>query len=448
MIAALERAGHRRGGAGRGRDQVSARWKRATRTPSAAPSCSSEHRERIDGVIVTLPNFGDERAIADTLRLAELDVPVLVQATPDTPGKMTIAAPPRQLLRQDVGLQQPAAVRHSVFADQPHTAAPDSDEFRADLRLVRRRLPRGERAAQPAHRLHRRAAGRLQHRPLQREDCWRRTASPSRPSTSRRSSAASQRMKDDDDRGAGEARRDQELCRDQRRAGRSAAEDGEARRRDRGVDEGDRGRDQRGAVLDVDGRVLRRGALHGDEHDEQRPDVERLRGGYLRRGRHARAATGLGNARARCSTGTTTTATIPNKAVCFHCRNLPKHFFADVKMDFQEIIAGTVGKENTFGTCVGRVKAGADELRALLDRRHAGQIARLCRRGRVHRRSAEHLRRRGRGARSRSCRSCCATSARTASSITWRPIFPRRRRRSTRRRPAIWAGTMHWHEPG
>jgi L-fucose isomerase-like protein len=25
-------------------------------------------------------------------------------------------------------------------------------------------------------------------------------------------------------------------------------------------------------------------------------------------------------------------------------------------MDFQEIIAGTVGKQNTFGTCVGRVK--------------------------------------------------------------------------------------------
>src|SRR3954453_13188527 len=47
----------------------------------------------------------------------------------------------------------------------------------------------------------------------------------------------------------------------------------------------------------------------------------------------------------------------PNKAVCFHCSNLPKHFFADVRMDFQEIIAGTVGKENTFGTCVGRVKA-------------------------------------------------------------------------------------------
>src|SRR6202521_1920149 len=49
----------------------------------------------------------------------------------------------------------------------------------------------------------------------------------------------------------------------------------------------------------------------------------------------------------------------PNKAVCFHCSNLPKHFFKDVQMDFQAIIAGTVGKENTFGTCVGRVKSGA-----------------------------------------------------------------------------------------
>ena len=49
----------------------------------------------------------------------------------------------------------------------------------------------------------------------------------------------------------------------------------------------------------------------------------------------------------------------PDKAVCFHCSNLPKHFFADIKMDYQEIIAGSVGKLNTFGTCVGRVKSGA-----------------------------------------------------------------------------------------
>ena len=39
-----------------------------------------QHREKIDGVIVTLPNFGEERAIAETLRMAGLNVPVLVQA--------------------------------------------------------------------------------------------------------------------------------------------------------------------------------------------------------------------------------------------------------------------------------------------------------------------------------------------------------------------------------
>jgi L-fucose isomerase-like protein len=49
----------------------------------------------------------------------------------------------------------------------------------------------------------------------------------------------------------------------------------------------------------------------------------------------------------------------PDKAVVFHCSNLPKSVFADQKMDFQEIIAGTVGKENTYGTIVGRMKTGA-----------------------------------------------------------------------------------------
>src|SRR5207244_1504018 len=49
----------------------------------------------------------------------------------------------------------------------------------------------------------------------------------------------------------------------------------------------------------------------------------------------------------------------PDKAVCFHCSNLPKDFFDDITMDYQAIIAGTVGRENTYGTVVGKVKAGA-----------------------------------------------------------------------------------------
>ena len=50
--------------------------------------------------------------------------------------------------------------------------------------------------------------------------------------------------------------------------------------------------------------------------------------------------------------------TDPDKGVVFHCSNLPKDFFGSHKMDFQEIIAGTVGKENTYGTIVGKIAAG------------------------------------------------------------------------------------------
>jgi len=42
-----------------------------------------ENQDKIDGIIVTLPNFGDEKAVANTIRLSGLDVPVLVHAFPD-----------------------------------------------------------------------------------------------------------------------------------------------------------------------------------------------------------------------------------------------------------------------------------------------------------------------------------------------------------------------------
>ncbi len=45
----------------------------------------------------------------------------------------------------------------------------------------------------------------------------------------------------------------------------------------------------------------------------------------------------------------------PDKCVVFHCSNLPKSFFSKAKMDYQEIIAGSVGKDNTYGTIVGRI---------------------------------------------------------------------------------------------
>lgn len=61
-------------------------------THEEAKRCAAlfqKNRDKIDGVIVSLPNFGDDRAIAHTLRLATIGVPVLVQATRDD-AQMTI----------------------------------------------------------------------------------------------------------------------------------------------------------------------------------------------------------------------------------------------------------------------------------------------------------------------------------------------------------------------
>ena len=48
----------------------------------------------------------------------------------------------------------------------------------------------------------------------------------------------------------------------------------------------------------------------------------------------------------------------PNKCVLFHCGNWAKSFFSDVKMANAEILATTLGTENTYGTVAGRTPAG------------------------------------------------------------------------------------------
>lgn len=46
-----------------------------------------------------------------------------------------------------------------------------------------------------------------------------------------------------------------------------------------------------------------------------------------------------------------------DKAIVFHCSNIPKDILKeDVSMHYQEIIAGTVGKDNAYGTIVGQIK--------------------------------------------------------------------------------------------
>jgi L-fucose isomerase-like protein len=47
-------------------------------------------RDRIDGILVILPNFGDEVGVVNTLKLSDLNVPVLVQASNDENDKVDV----------------------------------------------------------------------------------------------------------------------------------------------------------------------------------------------------------------------------------------------------------------------------------------------------------------------------------------------------------------------
>ncbi len=93
-----------------------------------------QHRDKIDGILVALPNFGDERGIANTLRFAGLDVPVLVQAFPDEPHKMLLAT------RRDSFCGKISACNNlwqygiKYTLTSQHTMAPSSQAFLDDLK--------------------------------------------------------------------------------------------------------------------------------------------------------------------------------------------------------------------------------------------------------------------------------------------------------------------------
>jgi L-fucose isomerase-like protein len=65
----------------------------AIETLGDAQKCAALFRQNCDkikGIIVTLPNFGDEIGVANALQLAKLDVPVLVHAEDDDLDQLTV----------------------------------------------------------------------------------------------------------------------------------------------------------------------------------------------------------------------------------------------------------------------------------------------------------------------------------------------------------------------
>ncbi|WP_221028738.1 L-fucose/L-arabinose isomerase family protein [Actomonas aquatica] len=121
-------------------------------THSDARKCAElfrRERDRIVGVLVVLPNFGDEKGVADTLKLAELNVPVLIQGYPDELDKLDV------IRRRDSWCGKISVCNNLRQAGIPfsltteHVVRPDAPSFRADLAhfLAVCRVVRGLRGA-------------------------------------------------------------------------------------------------------------------------------------------------------------------------------------------------------------------------------------------------------------------------------------------------------------
>ncbi|MBN1116857.1 MAG: fucose isomerase [Bacteroidales bacterium] len=93
----------------------------------------SANRDKINGVIIVLPNFGDELGVVNTLNLAKLNVPVLVQACDDENDKVDVYS------RRDAFCGKLSVCNNLYQYGIPftntslHTYPLDSKEFAADV---------------------------------------------------------------------------------------------------------------------------------------------------------------------------------------------------------------------------------------------------------------------------------------------------------------------------
>jgi L-fucose isomerase-like protein len=312
------------------------------------------HRDTIDGIIVTLPNFGEERAIADALRLADLRVPVLIQATPDDPRNMTIA------FRRDSFCGKMSACNNLRQYGIPysltelHTESPDSPEFAKDLQWFAAvcRVVKGFKNLR---------VGAIGARP-----------------TAFNTVRYSEKILEANGISIETLDLSEVLGRIARMKDSNTEAQGKLAAIHKYVDCGSVPPEallkmaKLGAVVDEWMAATEVGisAVQCWTSIEENLGVvpctimSMMSNELLSSACEVDVCGVLGMHALRLASGTPSAlldwnnnyGSDPNKAVCFHCSNLPKHFFRSVKMDFQEIIAGTVGKQNTFGTCVGLIR--------------------------------------------------------------------------------------------
>ena len=93
----------------------------------------SKHRSEIEGVLVVLPNFGDEKGVADTLKMAALNVPVLVQGYPDDLNLLGVARR-RDSFCGKISVCNNLNQAHIPFTlTKKHVVHPTDPTFKADL---------------------------------------------------------------------------------------------------------------------------------------------------------------------------------------------------------------------------------------------------------------------------------------------------------------------------
>ncbi len=92
-----------------------------------------EHRDNIDGLVICLPNFGDEIAVAELVSRSGLNVPILLQASNDEVDKVDVHS------RRDAFCGKLSVTNNFYQYGVPytettnHTCDTFSDEFGADL---------------------------------------------------------------------------------------------------------------------------------------------------------------------------------------------------------------------------------------------------------------------------------------------------------------------------
>lgn len=320
-----------------------------------------EHRDDIDGVLVTLPNFGDERAIANTLRWADLDVPVLVHAFGDASDQMTIVN------RRDSFCGKMSACNNlrqygiKFSLTSRHTMDPESSEFAEDLlrfaavcRVVRslRNVRLGQIGARPAafntvrysEKLLERSGISVETLDLSELLGWIRRMGDDEPPVKKKIEEM------------GDYTRIENIPPESLT---KMAKLGVAL---------DRFMEAQGLAataiqcwtsLEEFYGVVPCTAMSMMSNDLMASACESDIAGTLSMYVLQQAA----RAPAALLDWNNNYGDDPNKGVVFHCSNLPKAFFESDgedahRMDYQEIIAGSVGKENTFGTIVGRIAPG------------------------------------------------------------------------------------------